>query len=275
MINRRGFLTFAGLAVPAFPQSQNGPANEIASGSSGALAWKTLDKASQDGDPEHRKEAVAALGTIGNTPEARKRVEQALMDKDTEVRQTAAGTLADMHARESIPALQVALDDNPEVSFAAAKALWDLGDDSGRWIVQQVLEGERKDAPGRVQGAVRDAKKKLHKPSELAVMGVKEATGQFLGPASLGIKIAQQAMKDGGAPGRVAAAGMLANDTDPYALTLLEWALTDKSDKSGAVRAAIAKALGVRGNEQTIPQARAISLGRSQPGSGDERSFDY
>jgi HEAT repeat protein len=85
-------------------------------------------------------------------------------------------------------------------------------------------------------------------------MGAKEATGQFLGPASLGFKIAQMAMKDGGAPGRVAAAGMLANDNDPYALTLLEWAMTEKSDKSGAVRAAIARALGVRGNEQSIPK---------------------
>jgi HEAT repeat protein len=254
MVNRRGFLTFAGLIAPAFSQSPNATANETGPGSPWALAWETLDKSLRDGDPEHRKEAIAAVGTIGNIAEARKRVEQALTDKGTEVRQTAAGTLAEMQARESVPALQAALDDNPEVSFAAAKALWDLGDDTGRWVIQQVLEGDLKDAPGRVQGAVRDAKKKLHKPSELAVMGAKEATGQFLGPASLGIKIAQQAMKDGGAPGRVAAAGMLAKDSDPYALTLLEWALTDKSDKSGAVRAAIAKALGVRGNEQTIPK---------------------
>src|SRR5438105_6545428 len=204
MVNRRGFLAFAGVAVPAFSQSSNAPVS-AAPGSPWALAWETLDKGVRDGDPEHRKEAIAALGTIGNIPEARKRVEQALMDKDTEVRQTAAGTLAEMQARESIPALQVALDDNPEVSFAAAKALWELGDDSGRWVIQQVIEGERKDAPGRVGGAVRDVKKKLHKPSELAVMGLKEGTGAVLGPASLGLKFGLMAMKDGGAPGRVAA----------------------------------------------------------------------
>src|SRR5437899_2375655 len=127
MVNRRGFIAFTGLALPAVSQSSNAPAHAAAPGSPWALAWDTLDKGIRDGDPEHRKEAIAALGTIGNIPEARKRVEAALMDKDTEVQQTAAGTLAEMQARESIPALQVALDGKPEVSIAAAKALWDLG----------------------------------------------------------------------------------------------------------------------------------------------------
>jgi len=249
MVNRWRFLTLAGLAVTAFCQSPQSPPIETAPGSPWALSWETLDKGIRASDPAHRAEAVAAIGTIGNIAEARKRVEQALMDKDNGVRQAAAATLSDMQARESIPSLQVALDDNPEVSFAAAKALWDLGNDSGRWEIQQVLEGESKDAPGPLKGAVRDAKKKLRTPSQLALMGVKEATGAFLGPASLGITIAQQAMKDGGAPGRIAAVGMLAQDTDPYALTLLEWALNDKSP---SVRAAVAKALGVRGNAETI-----------------------
>jgi hypothetical protein len=165
MFDRRAFLTLAIVALPALSQSPNRPAKDTAPPSASALAWETLDKGIRDGDPAHREEAIAAIGTIGNVPEARQRVEQALMDKNVEVRQTAAGTLADMQARESIPTLQVAIDDNdPEVSFAAAKALWDLGDYSGRWVIQQVLEGELKDAPGPVEGPVRSAKKKLHSP---------------------------------------------------------------------------------------------------------------
>jgi HEAT repeat protein len=162
-----------------------------------------------------------------------------------------------MGARRAIPALRAALDDNPEVSFSAAKALWDLGDPSGRWIFHEVLEGERKERPGLVKGALRDARRKLNSPGQLALMGVKEATGQFLGPASMGITIAQEGLKDGGAPGRVAVAGFLAKDSDPEALTLLESAL---ADKSWAVRAAVAKALGERGNRATIPKlAEALS----------------
>lgn len=216
-------------------------------------AWQVLDLGLVDGDPEHRKTAVTATGTIGAAPNAVERVTKALQDKTTLVRQAAAASLGEMGAAAAIPALKAKLDDNPEVSFTAAKALWDLGADDGRWIFQEVLEGERKDAPGLVHGAVRDAKRKLHSPSQVALMGVKEATGAFLGPASLGVTMAQQAikLKDTSAPGRIAAAEILAKDSDPYALTLLEWAL---GDTSWAVRAAVAKALGSRGNQGTIPK---------------------
>jgi HEAT repeat protein len=230
---------------PSPPLTANSP------GPFTAAAWETLNKGLASGDPEHRKQAIAALGTLGPAPEAVVLVEKALQDKHTLVRQAAAATLGDMGARDAIPYLKTALDDNPEVSFTAAKALWDLGDQSGRWIFQQVLEGERKDTPGPVKDAIRKAKHKMHTPSQLALMGFKEATGQFLGPASMSINVAQQVMKDGGAPGRTAAAGILGKDSDPYALTLLEWAL---ADKSWAVRAAVAKALGTRGNRDTVPK---------------------
>jgi len=234
----------AGLATA---QSPSGPDK---SKSPSIAAWQTLDKGLTTGDPEHRRHAISALGSIGDVPEAVQKVERALKeDKDTLVRQTAAASLAEMGAREAIPALQAALDDNAEVSFSAAKALWELGDKDVRWVFQQVLEGDRKDTPGAVQSAMRKAKRKMHTPTELALMGVKEATGQFLGPASMSINIAQEVMKDGGAAGRTAVVGILSKDSDPYALTLLEWAV---DDKSWAVRAAVAKALGVRGNQDTI-----------------------
>ncbi len=232
------------LAIP-----QSSPSPEKAK-SPNIAAWQTLDKGLTAGDPEHRRHAVSALGTIGDVPEAVQRVERALKeDKDTLVRQTAAASLAEMGAHEAIASLQAALDDNAEVSFSAAKALWELGDKDVRWVFQQVLEGDRQDAPGPVQSALRKAKRKIHTPTELALMGVKEATGQFLGPASMSINIAQEVMKDGGAAGRTSVVGILSKDTDPYALTLLEWAV---ADKSWAVRAAVAKALGARGNRETI-----------------------
>jgi HEAT repeat protein len=159
-----------------------------------------------------------------------------------------------MGSPDAIPSLKEALDDSPEVSFTAAKALWNLGDQSGREMFQQVIAGERTDAPGKLHGALRDAKKKLT-PAQLTLMGVKEASGAFLGPASMGVTVIQEAMKetkkDAGAPGRAEAASVLAKDQDLYALTLLEWAL---SDKSWAVRLAVAKALGARGNQDTIPK---------------------
>jgi len=219
-------------------------------------AWDTLNKGLNDSDPEHRVHAVVAIGTIGPTPEAIKVIVTVLKDdKATLVRQAAAVTLGEINARTAIPSLESALDDNPEVSFAAAKALQSMGNTSGRWILEEVLEGERTDRPGAVHRVVRKAKQKLHSPTQLALMGAKEATGQFLGPASMGITVGQMALKDGGAPGRIAAVAALAKDPDPYVVTLLEWAL---ADKSWAVRAAVVKALGERGNQNTISKLQPL-----------------
>ena len=235
---------------PASPEKASvaGPTSSATRNS----AWDTLNKGLKDSDPEHRVHAVVAVGTIGPTPEAIKVIETALKDdKATVVRQAAAVTLGDINARAAMPALESALEDNPEVSFAAAKALQGMGNTKGRWILEEVLEGERADKPGAVHGVVRKAKQKLHTPTELALMGAKGATREFLGPASMGITVGQMALKDGGAPGRTAAVVAMAKDPDPYIVTLLEWAL---ADKSWAVRAAVVKVLGERGNQNTIPK---------------------
>ncbi|PYT26977.1 MAG: hypothetical protein DMG57_19600 [Acidobacteria bacterium] len=74
----------------------------------------------------------------------------------------------------------------------------------------------------------------MRNPVELAMIGINEASGAFLGPASYGVTTAENAFrgeciyfeenafKDKGA-GRALATSYLAKDPDPYALTLLEW----------------------------------------------------
>jgi len=217
-------------------------------------AWDALNKGVDDGDAEHRRKAIAAAGTICSDKQAVELVVRGLKDKDLLVRQTAAATLGEMKSPDAIPHLKAALDDSPEVSFTAAKSLWQLGDEDTREFFQEVLEGERKDVPGKMHSAGRLAKKKL-RPGSLALMGVKEATGVMFGPASYGITAVQELIKEGkkdsGTPGRAVAAEILGKDSDPYALTLLEWAL---ADDSWAVRVAVSKALGERGNIGTIPK---------------------
>ncbi len=234
------------VAVPA-QESQTTP------GEPAGAAWRTLRDGVADKDVEHRKKALTAIGTIGPVPDALRLAENSLQDGDTLVRQTAAATLGQMGSKQAVPYLKAALNDNPEVSFTAARALWALGDDSGREIFQEVIEGERKDTPGKLHTAMRDAKKRL-RPPQLAMMGVREAAG-VLGPASIGVEAVQEALKeskkDSAVPGRVVAAEILAKDSDPYALTLLEWAT---GDDSWAVRLAVAKALGERGNQDSIPR---------------------
>lgn len=228
----------------------NGPAPSATS-----AAWQVLDKGLSDTNPEKRRQAIAAAGSIGPTSEALRIVEHGLQDDDTLVRQTAAAELGEMGSTRAIPYLKEALYDFTEVSFTAAESLWKLGDKCGRDILQGVLEGELHNSPGMVAGAMRDARHKLRNPHILALMGVEEAAGSLLGPASMGITAAKEALKDSGSSGRVLAAKYLGQDPDPYALTLLEWAL---DDKNWAVRAAVAKALGERGNSATIPKLRAL-----------------
>jgi HEAT repeat protein len=215
-------------------------------------AWDVLRTGLNDKNPDKRRQAVTAIGSIGAETDAVQLVEGALRDPDSLVRQTAAATLGQVKARQSIPSLKTAMDDvSGEVAFAAAKALWDMGDRSGRDLIEDVLTGQEKASEGPLKDAMRDAKRKMHDPKALAVMGFKEASGALLGPFNIGIIAAEQAFKDGSTGGRALATTLLAEDCDAEALRLLEWSCT--SDKSWAVKAASAKALGWCGNKDAIP----------------------
>lgn len=217
-------------------------------------AWDILNQGCDLKNPEKRKQALVAVGSIGVAPQSIKLLEYALAnDEDSMVRQTAAAALGQMKAKQSIPALQKALDDGSgEVAFQAAKSLWELGDRSSRETLQEVLTGEIKDAMGFRQGAMRDARAKLHSPRALAKIGIKEASGALLGPFALGVSAAEDMMKDTGAPGRALAATLLGQDCDARGLQLLEQSL--KEDHNAAVKAAAARSLGQCGSADDIPK---------------------
>jgi HEAT repeat protein len=216
-------------------------------------AWEVLRQGLADKNPETRRQSVTAAGSIGaNVSEAVKFVEDGLKDMDTLVRQTAAAELGEMKAKQSIPALKTALDDpSAEVAFAAAKSMWDMGDNTGRNLIEDVLTGQQRASQGMVSGAVQDAKRKMHEPRTLTLMGLKEASGALLGPFNIGVVAAEQAFKDGSAGARALAATLLARECDTESLRLLEKACTD--DKSWAVKATVAKTLGQCGNRDSIP----------------------
>jgi HEAT repeat protein len=228
---------FAAPAVPETPQS---------------AAWAQIDKGLKSGDFEHRRQALLALATLpGTNQDAVRRVEEALHDKDGRVRRDAALALGQMKASSAIPALKEALDDHGEVAFAAAKSLTDLGDPAGRDMLIAVLAGERNASPGMMTNAIREAQRRVKHPTGLILMGAEDAAGTMFGPAGMALTAVQDAarLNGKGSPGRAAAAAYLAKDPDPYAVTLLEWAL---GDDSRMVRIEAARALGLRGNAATI-----------------------
>lgn len=222
-------------------------------------ARQVLNTSLHSGDVDHRRQALAAIGTIGGQDEQAVRAAiESLQDKSSSVRQSAALALGEMKSREAIPALRQALDDNGEVAFAAAKALSEIGDESGRDVLITVLAGERKDiSPGLMANAIHKGKSKLSNPGGLVLTGAQDATGAMFGPASLVIPAVKDTieLRGKGAPGRAAAAAFLARDPDPYAIPLLEWALNDDNQ---FVRLEAAKGLGQRGNAGSIAKLQPL-----------------
>lgn len=217
-------------------------------------AWNVLTNGAMTAkNPDHRKEAVAAIAAIGPAPQAVKLLEDVLQkDSEPMVRQAAAAALGEMKATEATPALKAALnDESGEVAFSAAKALWDLGDPDGKATFIEILTRERKNSQGFISGAVSDAKRTMRDPKKLAFMGAKEASGAIFGPLSMGLTVAHDAMKDTGAAGRALAADYLSKDCDARAVQLLEWSL--KEDGNWLVKAASARGLGKCGDKEALP----------------------
>ncbi|MGH9666059.1 MAG: HEAT repeat domain-containing protein [Bryobacteraceae bacterium] len=220
-------------------------------------AWDVLKVGVADNNPAKRVRAITAISSLGPATKPVSMLEASLLDKDPGVRQTAAALLGEMRARRSIAKLRQAIDDDdPAVSFTAAHSLWEMGDRTGRKLFEEVLLGDRKQGPGLVQGAMRDARARLRNPSALAMMGVKEASGALLGPASLGIDVAQEIMKDKGAPGRTLSVALLSESCDSQGRDLMEAVLD--TDRNWGVRVAAARALGRCGNAATVTRLEAL-----------------
>lgn len=229
-----------------------------------AKAWGTLESLISSNGAQHRKYALAALELITAQPRARKMIEHALAsDKEADVRSYAANVLDEGKVRAAIPSLRTALtDSDATVAFAAAKALSDMGDHSGSALFRQVLAGEVKQTPGLIQGALKDAKRTMHDPKELAMIGVKEAAGALLGPASMAITFAEEGLKDKGAAARALSARFLASDKSAASRQTLVQAL---SDSSPLVRVAACRALALQGDRSSLPLIEALMEGKNEP----------
>ncbi len=217
-------------------------------------AWDVLKPGLVDTNPLNRRQAVTATGSIGLDPEAIRQVEWALQkDTDPLIRATAAAELGEMKSRQSFPVLKAALDDPAgEVGFAAAKALWDMGDKTGRGFIEDVVAGRQKATDGGVKGALRRADRLRYDPKQMAIIGAKSATGALLGPFNIGVLAAEQVFKNGAVAVRMQALNLLAEECDAQTFKLLEAASAD--DKTWAEKAAAAKALGRCGKPEAIPK---------------------
>jgi hypothetical protein len=226
-------------------------------------AWLMLITTAREEKPEKRMEALAAMGTVRRNAVAVQILEHALDDQERDVRQLAATTLGEMRSRSSIPKLKQALeDDAPEVVFAAARALWAMGEKNGRGVLIEVLSGERSASRGPVSENMQRIRKFLTDPKGLVLFGVREGVGTVAGPYMMGMHVVDEFTKDRSVAARVLCANMLTADRSREAFEVLRDSLRDKS---WVVRMASAKALGERGDK------RAIAILQENIEDADER----
>jgi HEAT repeat protein len=217
-----------------------------------ALAEPTADRARdllgnslKDKNPDTRMHAVQALGLVSPSEPYLSQLEAMLDDKDMLVQLAAITSLVDLKNKRTVPTLLKALDsDVPEVSFAAAKALWALDDPAGHEALIAVLSGDSKTSSGFITKQKRDALRMLHTPQTLFLFAVKEGANFAPVPGlGAGVSSLQGLLSDPSVSGRAATALLLSLDKSPEVLQALEDALAD-SDWS--VRAAAVHAIALR-----------------------------
>ncbi|HZU27001.1 MAG TPA: HEAT repeat domain-containing protein [Bryobacteraceae bacterium] len=225
---------------------------------------QTLETALHDRNPDIRKLAVVALSLAGSRAPYLSMLEGALGDNDVEVRLAAVASLSDLNGKASTQALHKALADPvPEVSFAAAKALWARQDPAGRQALLSVLSGDAKTSSNYFTKEKRDALRMVHTPKTMFLFAVKQGVG-FAPVPGLGEGIAsmQALLSDPGMSGRATAALLLGKDKSPATTEALRDAL---SNKEWGVRAAAVHALALRDDPSLTSAVLPLVHDKSEP----------
>jgi HEAT repeat protein len=212
-----------------------------------------LEDSLKDKNPDSRKQAVQALGLVSAREPYLSQLEAMLDDKDLEVKLAAITSLVDLKSGRTVAALRKALDsDVPEVSFAAAKALWTLNEPVGREALLSVLSGDTKTSSGFITKQKREALRMLHTPKTMFMFAVQQGANFVPFPGvGAGISSLQGILSDPGVSGRAATALLLSTDRAADVLPALQDALTDKD---WSVRAAAVHAIALRNDAALAPE---------------------
>jgi HEAT repeat protein len=230
------------LLLPGMAFSQNA---RTSAQSNNDRAGGLLENSLKDKNPETRTHAVESLGLVSATEPWLSELQGMIDDKDVEVRLAAIASLVDLKGSGTIPTLLKALDSNvPEVSFAAAKALWALNEPAGRDALFSVLDRETRSKSGFITKEKRDALRMMHTPRTFFIFAVVESANLAPVPGvGAGVSSLQGILFAPGVSGGAAAALLLSTDHSPEVLKALQSAL---GDTDWTVRAAAVHAIAMR-----------------------------
>jgi HEAT repeat protein len=203
-----------------------------------------------------RANAVRALGVLGGDATAQAWAQNALVDRNPDVRCAAATALGQIGTHTSIQALKDALKDpEPRVVLAAAQALYTLGDPTAFEVFIDVLGGRQHADNGFIKVQLRG----LRDPKRVAVMGIEEGSG-FIPFGGYAMWLLEELLKESGTPSRADAARKLSRDPESAGSDAL---VRGTCDKTWQVRAAAASAIAVRSDASLLGAVTPLLSDRS------------
>ena len=115
--------------------------------------------------PEKRREVAVALSMVPAKDQVADLLASLAKDKDVLVRQAALESLVDLGDRARYPLIKEALQDSvPEVTYAAARALWKVGDPAGAELLEDIYAEEAKAKSNFAKSELRNVMRKLKTP---------------------------------------------------------------------------------------------------------------
>jgi HEAT repeat protein len=227
-------------------------------------AKSTLNDALHAKNPETRKHAVEAMALVAGNEAFQSRLQSMLQDKDVNVRVAAIASMTISPTENTSVALKNALNDSaPEVSFAAAKALFTLNDPAGKEALLSVLNGESKTSSGIIAERRREAARMLYDPKKLTVFVATKSV--WLAPVpglGFGVSSVQHTFFGKHESGRAATAMLMATEDGPDAIAALENAL---HDNDAAVRIAAIQAIALRNDPAMRADIAPLLQDQNQP----------
>ena len=208
-------------------------------------------------NPETRQQAVESMSLLAEQKRFQSRLESMLQDKDVKVRISAIASMMSAPNERTVAVLKSALSDPaPEVSFAAARALFTLDDPAGKQALISVLQGASKSSAKLLTERKREAARMLHEPQKLTVFVATKSVWLVPVPGvGFAASSAEHALTDPRVPGRATTAMLLATDDDPAIPSLLATALRDKD---AAVRIAAIQAVALRSDTGMQKEIRPL-----------------
>src|SRR5262249_29991892 len=138
----------------------------------------------------------------------------------------------------------------PEVSFAAAKALWALKDPAGKEVLLSVVQKETKAKSGMVTAHMRDTMRKLKTPKSAILFAFRQGAGLVPLPGfGEGMGALESLMSDAEFSARANAVLLLARDEDAATRDAIRDGLTDTD---WSMRAAALQIIALRNQPEGL-----------------------